>query len=84
MHGGWLCENVISDWAVLVLFTPGPTQMYVQQQQQEQQQQHRQGREHLLRAERRARQVLEVARAADAQATMLRRACNQRATLQLL
>ena len=35
--------------------------------------QHRWGRERLLRAESRARQVLEVARAADAQATMLHR-----------
>ena len=36
-------------------------------------QQHRQGRDRLLRAEQRALHTLEVARAADAQATMLHR-----------
>ena len=46
-------------------------------------QQHRQGRDNLLRAEGRARQVPGVARVADAQATMLRRASKQRAMLQL-
>ena len=47
-------------------------------------QQHRQGRDRLLGAEQRALQILEVARAADAQVTTMRRASNERARLQLL
>ena len=47
-------------------------------------QKHRQGRERLLRAEQRALQAPEVARVVDAQATMLRRASNQRLKLQAL
>ena len=45
--------------------------------------QHRRGREQLLRAGVRTQEVLEVARAADAQAVILRLASNQRAMLQL-
>ena len=47
-------------------------------------QQHCWGRERLLRGEGQTLQVLEVARAADAQAAMLRIASNQPVTLQLV
>ena len=47
-------------------------------------QQHRQVRERLLREERRALRVLEVARVAGAQTTTLRHAAHRRAKLQLL
>ena len=46
-------------------------------------QQHRRGRERSSREEYQNRPVMEVARATDAQTTMLRRASNQRARLHL-
>ena len=47
-------------------------------------QHHRKGRDLQPRAEQCVLQLLEAARAADAQATVMRRASNQRARLQLL